>query len=429
MNEGSFPPTASGGSFIPYNLRRGYGLPTIDQSDAAYAYYFYRMIQRAKNVHIFYNTSSANGLNGEPSRLLYQLLYESGFPVKQKVLTHKIDLGRRHPISIPKEEDVMDRLYQYLVTANNSGKRFTPSAINIYLDCTLKFYFRYVARIQEPEEVEEEIDAAIFGNMVHETLEQVYKLLIAKKGNNEVSEEDFRFLKLSLPEAVDYAYANHFRHEKNKVKPKGRNLIIHKIIHKLAAEVLKLDERYAPFEIVALESKSGAGGKREPNQYTMGVPVLVDNQYRAVGLTGIIDRIDKKEDVIRILDYKTGRDETGFTTIQDLFDRNSTSRNKAAMQTILYGLLYLSSKPNTPDRVVAGLYNSKQLFDEAFSWQLEHKNSGIKERLSDVRSVEQEFMGELATLLQEIMNPEVAFKQTDDEKKCSYCPYQTICHK
>lgn len=430
MNEGSFPPAPSHGSFIPYNLRRGYGLPTFDQQDALYAYYFYRMIQRARHVHIFYNTSSAYGLKGEKSRLLYQLLYESGLPVRQQVLTHPLQLARALPLDIPKTDGVQEILLQHLsLNGEPPKRRFTPSALNTYLDCRLRFYFRYVAGLQEPDEVQEEVDPAIFGNLVHRAMEILYKEHIARKGGHALMEaEDLNLLHKGLPEVVDRAFAEHYGVD--EVNFSGRNHIIRSIVEKLGKGILRCDAEYAPFEIVALESESRfAGGQQESNRYRMEVPIVVAGQRYYVGLKGIIDRIDRKDGKVRVLDYKTGQDEKRFESLESLFDRDNLRRNKAAMQTLLYSLLYLNINPQEEGRIIPGLYNSRELFSAGFDVRLEIKADRGYQPVQDVRDYAPEYMQHLGKLLEEIFSPEIPFTQTDNLRKCDYCAYRGMCHR
>ena len=428
MNEGSFPPSANQSSFIPYNLRKGYGLPTFDTADAEYAYYFYSMIEQAKHVHLFYNSASSNGQKGEASRLIYQLLYESGFPIYRQTLTHTIGLQSAQPITIKKNAAIMQVLGSYLVGSADS-RRFTPSAFNIYLDCRLKFYFKYIANLQEADEVQEHIDAATFGNMVHDTLEQVYKGYIKQKGSNLVEEADFNSLTKKLDTAVSFAYAKHFGVATEEAKPSGRNLLVQNIVSKMSKAVLRWDETYAPFNIIALESQNMPGIANAQAKYQLDLPILINGEYQHIGLKGIIDRIDEKEGLVRILDYKTGRDDNAFASVESLFDRESKKRNKAAMQTILYAMLYIQAFPDTDKRIVPGLVNSKELFGTNYSPQLQIGEYRNKRAIADVREIADEFMGYLTDLVQEITDPEVDFDQTDNVEKCSYCPYIGICHK
>ncbi|WP_416864522.1 MAG: PD-(D/E)XK nuclease family protein [Imperialibacter sp.] len=425
MNEGYWPAEAATQSFVPYNLRKGFGLPTFDQQDAFYSYLFYRLLQRAEKVTFLHNTSNETNLKGEQSRLLYQLRYETvhGEHIKYKSLSSDVAISVPQPILIRKTNEVLARLGEFLVTDDESSahQRLSPSALNTYLDCRLRFYFRHVARLYEPEEVQAEIDPAVFGNILHHALEFLYADFIEKKGSSEIEKSDFDGIRKGVPEALQKAFEMHYSLGTGKqFKAEGRNLIAQSIARKLTMEILKNDESYAPFEILGLELDE----------------LPLDFQLtgeRKVKLKGIIDRVDCKEGLVRVMDYKSGADNKVFYGIDTLFDREHPKRNKAAMQTFYYGMLYLNRNAVAEDiKVLAGLYNSRELFNDNFQVELELKAEGSRGRgtlVQDIRPFMPEFADGLKTLLDEIFDEETPFDQTDDLKKCKNCPYNSICHR
>ena len=160
MNDGIMPKISSSGSFIPYNLRRVFGLPTIEEQNAMYAYYFYRLLQRTENVTFVYDSGAGGLFTGEKSRYLYQLQLESSFPISEINMVFNVENISVQPIVVAKEAKAMTNLNDYL----NGKKPLSPSAIDKYLTCPLQFYFRYSAALDEPDEISEEVDAAmIFG--------------------------------------------------------------------------------------------------------------------------------------------------------------------------------------------------------------------------------------------------------------------------
>ena len=287
MNEGKFPPGVNQSSFIPFNLRKGYNLPTYEHQDAIYAYNFYRLIQRAKKVVLFYNTESGLQTGGEMSRFLYQLQYEAPVKVKQRVLSNPIKVPFPVPIVIPKDEKVMAALQVYTSgSTEGSARSLTPSAFNIYLDCRLKFYFRYVLRLFESDSIQEEIDAAVFGNLLHHTMEAFYRKILAVKGHNLILEEDLQ-QSAYLEQAVINAFMVHFHleHEQD-IQFEGRNLIVKEIILKMGREIVKNDSIYAPFYIVGLEAEEEA--------YRVSIPIETMTGSKKVSIKGIIDRVSAK---------------------------------------------------------------------------------------------------------------------------------------
>lgn len=422
MNEGSWPPDMSSHSFIPYNLRRAFGMPTVDHQDAIYSYLFYRLLQRAKRVHFFYNTEDTSRLSSEMSRYLQQLIYESGLSIREHILSNEPRVQAPLAISIPKDDSIFASLDRFLHGRPESS-RLTPSAINVYLACRLRFYYRYVARLIESDQVTEDIDAPLFGNLLHNSMEILYEAYMEEKGRKEIVKEDIKPLKDRLDGAITLAFKREYG-----VKPEkrydfeGRNIIAREIIRQMAARILDYDEAHTPFEIIGLETQGEEG-------FYMNLPIHTRGQQEQVQLRGIIDRIDRLGDTVRVIDYKTGKDKQAFASIDSLFDRDDAQRNKAAMQTFLYSMLYVH-REGTAAPVMPGLFNVKDLFKDNFDIRLEHKEGrGKGEKIEDVRPWLAPFGEKLTALLTEIWDPATPFDQTTDEKQCRNCPYNHLCHR
>lgn len=429
-NEGSFPPSATHHSFIPYNLRKAYGLPTHEREDSIYAYLFYSMIQRAKNIHIFYNTESGLNLKGEMSRFLYQLLFESGQPISRQVLSSPTQLAKSQPIEIAKSPEVYQVLQKYVVKQNASYRRLTPSALNTYLDCRLRFYFKYIAGISEADEVQEDINAQVFGNIFHLSMERLYKTFIHRKGSPKLKQDDFPLLQQLSVRVIEEAFAEHYGQE-NEFEFEGKNLVVRSVVQKLVQAILQCDKAYAPFEIVSLEvDEDKASDTEESAGFKLNMPIEAAGKNLDIGLKGIIDRVDRKEEHVRVIDYKTGKDEKRIRSIPSLFDRQDDKRNKAAMQTLFYGMLYQHKFPDEKDRIIPGLYNSKELFSKGFDIRLKiQSDKGKYQQINDIAPYLAEFKKELKGLLAELFNPEIPFNQTDDLRKCGYCTFSKVCHR
>ncbi|MFP4293051.1 MAG: PD-(D/E)XK nuclease family protein, partial [Cyclobacteriaceae bacterium] len=432
-NEGILPPGQTQNSFIPQNLKKGFGLFTGEMQDAFYAHAFFRLLHCARKVYLFHNTEDLQHLSGEMSRFLYQLRYEAfqddkkqlcfpdqegDFSLKQEVLQAQVAALAPQPIGIQKSPEVMQQLQRFLQGSRHHA--LTPSAINTYLDCRLKFYYQYVVRLRETDEVQEEVDAQVFGNILHKAMEMIYQRLLAHKKCSRVEAEDCRQLRNAqwLEKAVNDAFLHHFDHDKaDSFRFEGRNIIAREIVQKMASRILEYDEAYAPFDIVSLE-KAGEEG------YFMQMQISVEGKKQAVSLKGIIDRVDRKDELLRVLDYKTGRDERRAVDIASLFDRDHPRRNKAAMQALFYALLYESSTADQEAAIAPGLINASDLFSDGFTPYLQLG----RDTVTDFAAYREEFTAALGSLLHEIFNASVAFDQTEDEKKCSYCPYANICY-
>jgi CRISPR/Cas system-associated exonuclease Cas4 (RecB family) len=413
MNEGKLPKTGTANSFIPYHLRKGFGMPTIDHQDAIFAYYFYRLIQRADDIKLLYSTESDGIRTGEMSRFLYQLKYESEFKITESSPGYDISLKEAMPISIEKNERILNRLAEY---CGDHFRSFSPSALNTYLACPLSFYFKYMAGLKEPDQVLEEIDPPTFGNLFHNTLEDLYKPFVGKILERE-DLEAIRKNKSLIEDKLTTAFRETYFQlaEDKKVQISGRNLLIFDILKKYIDRILVLDQEYAPFQILSLEDK-----------YHIQVPISGE---RMVNVSGLIDRVDKVNGTIRILDYKTGKADLFFKDIDSLFEKEGKSRNKAAFQTFLYCLFY-EDKWKSAEAISPGVYSLKEFFNNKFACMLAKKEGRSKpEPVSDYRAYKQEFLNGLTEMFEEIFNPELPFVQVENQDVCRTCLYAEICHR
>jgi hypothetical protein len=410
MNEGILPKTDAALSFIPYNLRRGFGLPTIEHQDAIYAYYFYRLIQRAKNITLIYNSSSEGLQTGEMSRFLYQLKFESGFEITEKSLRYDINITQPKEIIIEKSDEIQQKLSQYF-SSRGGTKYLSPSALSNYMRCSLRFYFRYVADLKEQDEITEEIDAPLFGNILHEAMDNLYKDFV----NKEVIPDDLKNITHEkINEAIDHSFkANYFKSD--KIDYSGKNIIIREVIEKYVHQILKIDTNLAPFKILSLE-----------DTYEIEVPVSVKETLERVKVGGKIDRVDKLNNHIRIIDYKTGSDKLEFKNTEALFSDKANDRNSAVFQTFLYAKFYQDlNKPNLP--ITPGIYSARKLFEDNFDFRILNKDS--KSYISDYKHISEDYLEHLNLLVHRIFDPQEAFIQTEEIRNCEYCPYRKICHK
>ncbi len=438
MNEGNFPAQASLASFIPYNLRKGYGLPTADQHQAAlYAYHFYRLLQRAKQVYITYSTQTTSDGQGEMSRYLLQLRYESKLPLKKQVMTQPIHLTRVRPIVVSKKDSVLQQLRKFLLQPDGMVQQpLTPSALNTYLDCSLRFYFQYLAQLQAPNTPSQATHPIVFGNLLHQVMEKLYTPLVTEEKAQSLQPQDFELLQDKIPLVVREIFSSMLQqHQLTTLQ--GDYTIAQAVIIRLVNRILALDQSYAPFLLIGLEI-----GRRVPLSFDFYL-----NTTTSVRLRGIIDRVDWKAGVFRVLDYKTGNDEKKVKSIAGLFDRTYSRRNKAAFQTLFYAWLFCHQGPGRVTAssffpvsvasnfegasVMPGLFNTRQVFDTDFDprFFLQQADSRTYKPIEDVRMYQNEWEERLRAILTELLNPAIPFIQTDDERRCTSCPYQGICQR
>jgi RecB family exonuclease len=410
VNEGIMPKSNSNGSFIPYHLRRGIGLPTTEEQHAMYAYYFYRILQRADSVTFVYNSGS-NGLKtGEKSRFLHQLQIESPFMIEDLGVEFSIDPLAVYPIAIDKKGKVLEALRNYL----EGGKTISPTALDLYLHCPLSFYFKYIAHFNDEEEVSEEVDARIFGQLFHSVMETMYRPYL----NQTMEEKTVQSLLedgANLDKALNEAFQIHFFKSGNPANDStitGRNRLVFEAIKKMVVQTLQLDRTRTPFTIEGLEQRVGA-------------TMEINSGNNAVRIGGIIDRIDSISGNIEILDYKTGGTESTFGELTELFDHTARNRNKAAFQTLVYCWIYDRIYPHQT-AIYPGIFALKRIFKQE-KVRLSKKGSG--ESGLNYQEVKADFEPLLLKLLEDIFQPDLPFFQTSLEEHCQFCSQASLCGK
>lgn len=412
MNEGIFPQRKAANSFIPYNLRRGFGLPTYEHQDSVWAYHFYRLIERASHVSLLYDTRS-NGLQtGEVSRFVHQLHYHYEVPMRDKLVVYNVSSSKTPPLAVPKREDIMRRLDAY---RKGGSKAISASAINTYLDCPLKFYFSVVEGIREEEEVSETIESDVFGSILHKVMEELYKPFQGKMVTVDLLKAIRKDTAL-LTGAIARAFASEFFKTEVVRSLTGQNYLIGEMIRKYVEKILERDGKLTPFVYIESERKIN------------GLISLSD--YSEIRLKGFIDRVDEVLDAIRIIDYKSGSGTTTFSSIESLFNKEEKDRAKAVMQVFMYCWMYAHFTENKGKTIQPGIYYVRSLFSDPFDPSVYHRiERGKSEKVEDFSGYAQAFEEGLRGCLDEIFNPEIPFTQTPTGKACSYCPFKGICGK
>jgi hypothetical protein len=468
VNEGVFPASQSGSSFIPYSLRRAYGLPGMEQQDAVYSYYFYRLLQRTRRMTLVYNTKTDGLFTGEMSRFIYQLKFSDRFNVRERSLVFNLMQPDEKPVFIEKTADIMSRLMEYS-DSGPDGKYLSAAGINSYLDCSLRFYFRYIARLPEPDSVTEEIDMATFGNLLHTAAQLMYTpfkgkdlqaadidaLLADKEGLEKHVRDAFsEVLKeggsvgglsgggvrrdivggsdvgegfgrnagaggngVSESGAGDGDQERETDGDRLGNQLNGINLIISGVLVTYLRQLLRVDRELVPLRIEALEEK-----------YFGSISVGPEGERFNVRSGGFIDRVDRVLDMVRVVDYKTGGDDADFKSVESLFERGNSKRRKAVFQTFFYAWLYLKESENR-QRVSPVLYQVRKFFGNESLVVSHRPGAGINNPVWDFSVFKEEFESGLETVMSELFDPEVGFSQVADREICKYCPYSKLCHR
>ena len=403
VGEGIFPSRTVSASFIPYNLRVGFGLPTYELQDSIWAYYFYRSFCRAERIYLLYDSRTEGLQSGEESRYIKQLKYLYEVPLVEKVATYALSASgiEAQLPCVEKTPAVREELAQRYFTDRHA---FSASALNTYLDCPLRFYYANVKGIEEPDEVVESLDAGLFGTIYHKVMEDLYKPFIG----GELIPDTLRKLrrdKRRLEELLDAAFA-----EQHITDIAGQNLILRDLILHFVQRTLEVDAELGATSPLVLKGT-------EAKKY--GQLTLSDG--RVVNLKGYIDRLDSPEPgVVRVVDYKSGqvKYKDACDDVAKLFDGSlAVKRPSVAFQLYFYALLMMQGHTGAPVRYDPCVYSLRTLFsDLPKSYQLE------EEALED-------YGRRLSALIEEILLSEKPFVAAESADVCKYCNFKRLCNR
>ena len=414
MNDDNFPGNhMAQASFIPYNLRAAYELPTPEHHEGVYAYYFYRLIQRAKTVHMLYCSHADDKSTGEPSRYIYQLDYESGFDVRKVEVGVDVNLAETAPIEVPKDEGVMVRLERFVDA--QSPATLSPTAFFRYVACPLRFYFHSIARLEADDEISEEVDAPMFGTILHAAVQTLYARIAGEAHPGETLRAMIRTGEVA--QAVEAAINQNYLQDKHATaEDYSGNLLLVKdiVIRYLRGGVMPYDAAHDAFSVSGLEE-----------------PVAYPFRFRAGGrdlemkFAGIADRIDTLDDgALRVVDYKTGAPHLEFDGVESLFTGTGKQRLSNILQTLLYAMMLHRSRGCD---VEPALYYVRNMNRPGYSPQLDDKQTGVKgARYTLYRERFEEL---LRAQLAELYDTSVPFRQCEDADPCKSCDFNVICKR
>jgi CRISPR/Cas system-associated exonuclease Cas4 (RecB family) len=413
-NEGKLPKKSNEASFIPYNLREAFGMTTLQRQNAVYAYYFYRMIQRAEHVTIVYNDGTDGMNKQEPSRYVMQLQVE--FP---GTLTSYSLQATTHPtqhtgISIEQTDYTRQKLqehFRYDPTRRRNYK-LSPSAINDYLTCRLKFYLQHIEGLTPPEELKADVDVAHFGSIFHKSAELAYEKL-TERGNmiHDFELEALYNQEEQLSHFVDEAFRLEFFHtDKGEPLPfNGTQLIVRHAIKRYLRQLLKMDAQRAPFQYIKSEMKI---------QQT--IIVQSHGTELPILLGGTIDRIDCKEGITRIIDYKTGGSQKKIDDICQLFHTDKP-RDNYVFQAFYYAYLMKDQYEQIAPSLLFVRNTSKADFEPNI---IINKNP-----VTNFKEYSDEFGTLLNNTIEEIFNSDLPYTAAENNDACLYCQLKSICRR
>lgn len=414
VNEGILPSSGSVSSFIPFSIREAFGLPVINHQESVYAYHFYRLLHRAENVTFVYNSGSDGLKTGEMSRFLTQMQYEHAGRPEISNLSFEI----RSPASVS-EEITRTELHQSALIStyfnNDSSGKLSPTIINLWLNCRMKFYYRYVNVLKEPIKFPSEIDYAAFGSILHSAMKEIYFPFKGREVTNSLLQSVIG-KRSSLQSLIEHAVNKVLGKEQN-LSVSGNELIIRDVLGIFLLRILEADKLLAPFRIIALEES-----------FEFNLPVNVDCQSVTARTGGNVDRIDLLQGTTRLVDYKTGKITHKIGGINDLFEDDRRKELDGWLQTLLYCEAYLEKNPLAVVR--PSLYVVREITTGALSDTLNISTGrNSEDLLYDYSMVRPEFRLGLANVINTIFNPEEPFRMTKDKGKCTFCAYRKLCQR
>ena len=398
-NEGVIPAGRSASTLIPFELQRFFHLPTYEEKDAVYAYNFYRLLQRAEEVYLLYSSETSGMGKGEESRFLKQVRSELAvrFPKNIKVTDSVVELPPDlHRATVSATAEKSPEALQRLATLAERG--FSPSALNVYIDCPLRYHYQYILGLRDDDTLDDELDASQLGTCVHSVLQQIYTPYIGKR----VEADGLRSALAHLPQLMDAAFAELYRHGR---PTEGRNRFLYSVAESQVRHLLKkeiaLIDGGSRLEMVALEQD-------------ITMPFA-----EGVNLKGIVDRIDRLDGRLRVIDYKTGsvKDRDIAVKTADL-DAGKPMPGKW-LQLMCYALMYSHSQP-LGEPLLSGIYPLRSLRSDVRIATCDGSPDITADSLVAFRE-------RLAAIVAELMNPAVPFAPPQSPAGCNYCPARAFC--
>lgn len=413
-NEGKLPKISSEASFIPYNLREAFDMTTLQRQNAVYAYYFYRMIQRAEQITIVYNDGTDGMNKQEPSRYLMQLQVEFPGVIRTHNMLTEAQPTQHTDICIEQTADTRRKLQQHFAYDPNRRKNYklSPSAINDYLDCRLRFYLKHVEGLTPPDEMKVEIDVSHFGIIFHKSAELAYDKLTER--GDMIHDFELKALyndEVEIQRIVDEAFRQDFFHtEIGEPLPfNGTQLIVRHAVCGYLKQLLRLDAKRAPFRYIQSEKKV---------QHV--VTINSHGTKLDLLLGGTVDRIDSKGDTTRIIDYKTGGKQKSVKSVEDLFARD-TIRDGYVFQAFYYAHL-LKDEYAT---IAPSLLFVRKTSDENFEPNIVVNRIPV----TDFSEYSEDFARLLTETIDEIFNSDIPYTAATNLDACKYCKFTSLCRR
>ena len=428
VNENTLPQTPNDNSFIPYMLRKAFGLTTPERRTAVYAYYFYRLIQRARHLRMTFNCSAEGLSSGEMSRFMTQLRVDTRLPISDLALQVDLDTRLHTPEAVEKPHDLVDRLYR----RDKEGRvisehpALSPSAINTYLRCQLRFYYEYVCKFRTPQPTPEDgIQPNLLGTIFHAAAEAIYQRIILEHGGTPPP----GYLKaLAIPPKngapgplhpyIEAAFVN------EGFDSAHLPVLEASVVEMYLRILLEDDVQLEDLQLCELEQR-----------HTMDLPLPTGSPATHVTIGGIIDRVDRVTHggrrLLRILDYKTGGSPETAADVAQLFEERGGKHRHYMLQTFIYAEILRREGVEQGLTIAPALYFVHHARGKSgFTPYLSLGKPKAKTEVLDFAQEIPDFSERLTALVAEILDPDRRFAPlTDEEKTCKSCPFYALCYR
>ncbi len=403
VNENTLPGAKADSSFIPYDLRKHFKLPAYTEKDAVYAYHFYRLIQRAKNVWLIYNTQTDDFGSGERSRFIAQLLHElpkinPKIKMDQQVLATPVKVHRPKEFEVPKDQTAHARLN--LLFAGG----LSPTALTTFVNCPLDFYYKYILSLREANAVEETIEASSFGVFVHQTLEQLYQPFTGQF----IRADDVQQMVPKVAATLEAAFEGLYSDDEMRY---GKNFLAYRV-------ALGFIERFLDREIHFLEALEVQGESLKilalEEKLLTELTVETKSGTQKVCIRGNADRIDQVGGITRIIDYKTGRVKANDLKLATTAEITHDIKFQKPFQILMYALMYRKNFPEDQGRLQSGILSFRALEEGLINAEIDGEHLLTPQHLND-------FEAELHQLIRRIADPDVPFRHVPDSTWCTFC--------
>ena len=455
VEEGMLPRNTQGNTMIPANIREAFGLTTPHHRIAVFSYYFYRLIQRTEHLTCVYNENCVGNSRHEMSRFLRQMLAETDIPIRTLWLKSESSIQDTEALSVPKTPEILQRMLERYdrKTSGEKAIPLSPSAINTYMTCPLKFFLTHVSGLRADVDPQEGLNAPLIGDIFHDTAELIYKRIIQHTGSNIIQRNTLSEVLSDMEGLVgpilDIVFDTIYFHPTDRwnrneeawkmvcrdTRPgnqyTGELIIIRRVLMQYLTNLLRYDLRHAPFRIIATEtdryfnitgpspkpsSKWESSNPQPPNSQFS----ILNSQFN-ITTGGRIDRLDEMDGRIRVVDYKTGYHVPSIKSMDDV--TNTTGKHEGYfLQAFLYSYAVLQNdKPSSP--LVPALFYPGKAYKEDYDPTL----TIGKDVIEDFAPLADEFYEGLTHIIEQIFSPNYSFTQTPELKDCANCDFKLLC--